>query len=196
MFIDFLCLLYFTLSFQNRRILRKDRMKLYRHLLDCKMAMKCFLRANPLYWAFVPMTIEQAQRSNENDRIDVLSLLDETLKCTETRSKIECDAYVLSLPKPPMGYSFSNRQQRQQYEFFKYKLDVTGPDIDNDLYKATILSVCMLSRLNSCTAILCSSSYSSTRKMYKRISIPDRIHVHNVWSNEFEYHWQCTKNET
>ena len=49
------------------RILRKDRMKLYQHSVRCPVAMQIFLDTNPQYWRFVPMTLEESEKPEQQN---------------------------------------------------------------------------------------------------------------------------------
>ena len=121
------------------RVLRKDRMKLYQHSVRCSTAMQIFLDANPQYWRFVPMTIEESerpeqrtvQRSAPSNRIDF-----------NRRSEEDYRTYVESVPIPPTGYIFSQRQILLQMEYFHEKRDHSLPRQDIDLYHGTIVAVC------------------------------------------------------
>ena len=41
-------------------------MLLYRHSTQCPAAIQMFLDENPRYWRFVPMTVEEASRPEQN----------------------------------------------------------------------------------------------------------------------------------
>ncbi|CAF4892193.1 unnamed protein product, partial [Rotaria sp. Silwood2] len=47
-------------------------------------------------------------------------------------------------PKPPEGYTFSNRQIILQTQYFHQTRDGTLPNQNIDLYNATIVAVCKL----------------------------------------------------
>lgn len=119
-------------------------MKLYRHSIDCYCSMKRFLEANPAYWAFVPMLKEQVDDFDRQFSMATLTTITSDNNVSLKRSHNECEACILSIPKPPIGYGFTKQQRRKQYEFFYHKSDLTGPDVETDLYEASILSVCML----------------------------------------------------
>lgn len=114
-------------------------MKLYQHSTHCSVAMQIFLDANPQYWRFVPMSIEEAQRS-EQQSIPHTYLSDQS--DVNLRSKDDCFMYVEAVPKPPLGYTFSNRQILLQTQYFHKKRDQTLPNPQIDLYDATIVAVC------------------------------------------------------
>ena len=120
-------------------MLRKDRMKLYQHSAHCSAAMQIFLDANPQYWRFVPMLIEDAHKPEQqsishpdlSDQIDL-----------NTRSKKDGLTCVGAIPKPPHGYTFSNRQLLLQAQYFHKKRDQILPNQNIDFYNATIVAVC------------------------------------------------------
>jgi hypothetical protein len=103
------------------------------------MAMQIFLDANPQYWRFVPMSIEQAQRPEQESIPN--SYLSETLD-SNLRSKQDCSVYVEAVPKPPHGFIFSTRQQLLQTKYFHYKQDQILPNLEIDLYDASIIAIC------------------------------------------------------
>ncbi|CAF1203466.1 unnamed protein product [Adineta steineri] len=119
-------------------IVTKDRMKLYQHSARCSAAIQIFLDANRQYWRFIPMTCEEAQTSGEY-MIKRRNLSDEL--DWNRRSKHDTSIYVEAVPQPPNGYIFSNRQVALQMEYFHYKKDINLPNLDIDLYNATIVAV-------------------------------------------------------
>ena len=48
------------------------------------------------------------------------------------------------VPRPPVCYRFSKRQQYEQYHFFKAKLDCASLSRQLDIYQATIVLACNL----------------------------------------------------
>ncbi len=114
-------------------------MKLYQHSVRCPVAMQIFLDANLQYWRFVPMSIEESQRPEQQSlqNSHLSDVLDWNL-----RSKEDCTIYVQAVPKPPTGYTFSTRQLILQTQYFHKKRDQTLPNQDIDLYNATIVAVC------------------------------------------------------
>ncbi|CAF1439543.1 unnamed protein product [Rotaria sordida] len=125
-------------SGKSNDILAKDRMRLYQHSAQCPIALQIFLDANPQYWCFIPMQIEEAQTSEEQiiERANLSNQAD-----LNRRSKHETHIYVESIPKPPNTYVFSNRQIELQSEYFHYKKDKILPNRDIDLYNATIVAL-------------------------------------------------------
>jgi len=126
------------LYFINDRILAKDRMKLYQHSARCPVAMQIFLDANPQYWRFIPMTLEESEKP-EQQIIQTPHFSDELNY--NRRSKEDSLIYVESVPNPPTGYTFSNRQIVLQAQYFYEKKDQNVPNQDIDLYNATIVAV-------------------------------------------------------
>ena len=121
------------------RIVRKDRMKLYQHSVRCPVAMQIFLDANPQYWRFIPMTLEESKKS-EQSCIQRPVLSDEI--DWNIRSKEDCMICLEAVPRPPDGYMFSNRQLVLQIQYFHKKRDDNLPNTGIDLYNATIVAVC------------------------------------------------------
>jgi len=78
------------------------------------VAMQIFLDANPQYWRFVPMSIEESQRP-EQQSIQPPHLPDQL--DWNLRSKEDCFIYLEAVPKPPTGYTFSNRQLLLQTQY-------------------------------------------------------------------------------
>lgn len=128
-------------------------MRLYRHSTLCGTAMQMFLDCNPQYWCCVPMKHTVAEN---DDRI--YQQIPSTINIIANQSSInrknirgdeEVQWYMYNLPLPPAGYRFSQRQQHQQYLFFKYNQDFIMPSSHLDLYNATIIFVCMYSTVFS-----------------------------------------------
>jgi hypothetical protein len=124
--------------FVKFRVLSKDRMKLYQHSAHCAIAMQIFLDANPQYWRFVPMTIEESNKSAEK-HIERLVFADESRMVS--RSKDDCEECIGAVPQPPTGYIFSNRQLILQTQYFHNRRDKDLPRDEIDLYNATIIAV-------------------------------------------------------
>ena len=122
---------------------RKDRMKLYQHSARCPVAMQIFLDANPQYWRFVPMTVTEAGTLEQKTlpRPQVINELE-----AEVRSPEECRLCIEAVPRPPSGYVFSDRQILRQTEYFHKKRDQIRLKYNIDLYHATVVAVCKLSR--------------------------------------------------
>ncbi|CAF3752400.1 unnamed protein product [Rotaria sp. Silwood1] len=121
-----------------KEVLVKDRMKLYQHSARCPVAMQIFLDANPQYWRFVPMTLEESQRP-EQQIVQSLVISDELSHHLRTRR--DCEICVEAVPKPSKGYTFSNRQIMLQTQYFHKLQDKTLPNQTIDLYNATIVAV-------------------------------------------------------
>ena len=120
------------------RVVSKDRMRLYQHSVRCPTAMQIFLDANPRYWRFLPMTMEDAEASLECliQRPVLSNELDWNIRPTD-----DCRLCIEAVPKPPVGYIFSNRQIVSQTEYFHKRQDRNLPNQDIDLYHATIVAV-------------------------------------------------------
>lgn len=119
-------------------------MKLYRHSTRCSAAMQIFLDANPQYWRFIPMTVEESEKP-EQQSIQGPVIYEGAF--WNIRSKEDCKIYVEAVPKTPTGYKFSNRQILLQMQYFHKKRDQMLPNQDIDLYNATIVAVCKFIRL-------------------------------------------------
>ena len=100
--------------------------------------MQIFLDANPHYWRFVPMAIEEAEAPLQSliQRPVLSDQLDWNLRAIE-----DCRVCVEAVPKPPMRHTFSNRQIVLQTEYFHKKRDKNLPNQEIDLYDATIVAV-------------------------------------------------------
>jgi hypothetical protein len=117
-------------------------MRLYQHSTRCPVAMQIFLDANPQYWRFIPMTLEESQ-TPEQQQIQRPILSDEL--DLNIRARNECMACIEAVPRPPRGYIFSNRQIVLQTKYFHTKRDRDMPNQDIDLYNATSVAVCKFS---------------------------------------------------
>ncbi|CAF4165362.1 unnamed protein product, partial [Rotaria sordida] len=123
---------------REENIKSKHRMKLYQHSARCPVAMQFFLDANPQYWRFVPMTLEESTRP-EQQMVTPYTFSEEF--SWTIRSKEDTKVYVDAVPKPPKGLTFFNRQIMLQTRYFHKTRDKTLPNQDIDLYDATILAV-------------------------------------------------------
>jgi len=101
--------------------------------------MQIFLDANPRYWRFVPMSMEEAQ-TPEQQHIQRPQFAEELN--WNLRSKEDSLKCINAVPKPPSAYTFSNRQILLQTTYFHKKQDQILPNQDLDLYNATIVAVC------------------------------------------------------
>lgn len=117
--------------------LRKDRMRLYQHSARCPVAMQIFLDANPHYWPFIPMLIEESETVEQR----TITLTNNTATDSPLRTNDECSLYLQSIPKPPLGFTFSNQQIFLQTKYFQQKRDLILPNQDIDLYNASIVAV-------------------------------------------------------
>ncbi|CAF1247490.1 unnamed protein product [Rotaria sordida] len=123
---------------REENIKSKHRMKLYQHSARCPVAMQFFLDANPQYWRFVPMTLEESTRP-EQQMVTPYTFSEEF--SWTIRSKEDTKVYVDAVPKPPKGLTFFNRQIMLQTRYFHKTRDRTLPNQDIDVYDATILAV-------------------------------------------------------
>lgn len=133
----------------------KDRMRLYRHSTMCGKAVQMFLNCNSHYWCCVPMKNADADQDDfihveipsivhrsHNNSHKTEPLNDQRLLNSSLRTDDEVQSFIDHLPIPPAGYRYSQRQQAEQYLFFKYKRDLLPPSPHLDLYNATIVFVC------------------------------------------------------
>ncbi|CAF3802427.1 unnamed protein product [Rotaria sp. Silwood1] len=132
---------------KSKEVLAKDRMKLYQHSTQCPVAMQIFLDANPQYWRFVPMPLEEAERP-EQKKIEPV-IFSEVF--WNIRSKEDTLICVQAVPKPSHRFTFSNRQIMLQTQFFHKTRDTTLPNPDIDLYNAIIVAILP----ETCTDMLC-----------------------------------------
>ena len=114
-------------------------MKLYQHSSQCPVAMPIFLDTNPQYWPFVPMIIEESQQPEQQSIEHSTEFTDQP--DWNVRSKEDCRQYVEAVPKPPTGYTYSNRQILLQTLYFYQKQDKNLSNQDIDLYHSTIVAV-------------------------------------------------------
>ncbi|CAF2972182.1 unnamed protein product [Rotaria sp. Silwood2] len=114
---------------------RANKQRLYQHFTHCTKALQLFLEYNPEYWSFVPMQVTDAQ-------FDDLSYKDITDNNTKQNLPNMENVYLARVPKPPPGYTFSQRQQDTQREFFENFQPQHGQFYSTlDFYRATIVAV-------------------------------------------------------
>ena len=111
-------------------------MRLYQHSVRCRTAMQMFLDENQRYWRFVPMSEEEANSSAQR-----VSRTTFDMKIDNVRPREQVELFLKSLPTPPTKYTFSRRQQAQQYFFLLTRRDLIMPSMDLDLYNARIIAV-------------------------------------------------------
>ena len=121
------------------RTLRKDRMRLYQHSVRCPVAMQIFLDANPQYWRFIPMSVDESERPEQQSIQQ--NLLSNDMDA-DLRTKEDCLLCLQAVPKPPIGFTFSNRQILLQTHYFQKKRDLILPNQHIDLYNASIVALC------------------------------------------------------
>lgn len=139
------------------RTLTKDRMLLYKHAARCPWTIQIFLNFNPVYWRFVPITVNEAIEQNRHyvlpsslillDLINPTSIGSKDRRAIPATANTRCDETVRScmrhIPQVPSGYTFSTRQRTQQFQYFKDKLDMkTKQDEYIDLFNVAIIAVC------------------------------------------------------
>ena len=107
-------------------------------LLNRKEAMQIFLDANPQYWRFIPMAVDESI-APEQSIIHRPVLSDEINM--QYRTKQDAVACTDAIPRPPTNYVFSNRQLVLQTQYFHQNRDKTLPNMNIDLYQATIVAV-------------------------------------------------------
>ncbi len=125
-------------------------MLLYKHSARCPYAIQIFLDCNPHYWPFIPMPIYEAQQENQfyhHDHFPTTIPHDPTshvVTSSRTRSDHDTGCCMVALPPPfPSDqYTFSLRQSIEQFQFFQTKQDYRLPNLNLDLYDATIIAVC------------------------------------------------------
>ena len=110
-----------------------------------------FLKCQPTYWCFVPMTIEQVMIDDANiTSVDKNILANyqvrDSTDVEEARRRHQRDSTLVrwcidNLPQPPASYQFSFRQRIEQYEFFQCQTDLFHTRF-LDLYNAAIVIAC------------------------------------------------------
>ena len=119
--------------------------KLYEHSTQCPVALNVFIRCQPVYWCFVPISVEQAMADDTGLSSDEASILiDRSAHDTaEPLSPYHRHPSLIhwclrNVPLPPQNYQFSLRQRVEQYGFFRDRLDLF-PTRFLDLYNAAII---------------------------------------------------------
>lgn len=116
-----------------------EHLHLYEHLARCSSALQLFLKYNPNYWAFVPMSIIDADDCDDT----YLHTVRNRMASTVSENEIQLQMFVDDLPPAPHGYRFSQQQHAQQIRFFRREYHRRLPRIEVNLFEATILAVCM-----------------------------------------------------
>ena len=131
-------------------------MLLYKHAARCPWAIQRFLDSNPIYWCFVPMTINETTQSGNVMLPPSLVLLDsinptsiasrdrQAIPETQDRRSDEATRSCMrAIPPAPFGYTYSIRQRCEQFQYFKHKADIkTKPIESSNLFNAAIIAVC------------------------------------------------------
>lgn len=121
-------------------------MWLYQHLTECPFALQMFLNYHPEYWCLIPMKSIDADIDNQ------LHVLRTTVQLPMNRTIRNLDIYTLiqNIPKPPIGYNFSHRQMKQQFDPILHLTPPTEPfQINATLYNMSIVAVCKSSYIYS-----------------------------------------------
>ena len=118
--------------------------------------MQGFLRHNPVYWCFVPLTQAQATAQNRSYTLPNCLVLYDSINATSIGSARQWDISGTSLrradelvrscmrhvPSPPVGYTFSIRQRVEQFQYFKNRVDVnTKPHPTADIFNIALIAV-------------------------------------------------------
>ena len=123
--------IHLHILFYEFRLISDVHTKLYQHSTQCSVALQVFLKCQPAYWCFVPMTKEQvliddvhitaAQRNILAQYADSASIETEINEYQREMTLVRwCVNHV---PAPPLNYQFSLRQKIEQYEFFRDRSD-------------------------------------------------------------------------
>lgn len=120
---------------KTREITRKDTMRLYQHPRHCSTVIQSFLNQNTDYWIFVPMLNADANQENRS----VPSINRTAAAPEEHRGDIQ--KCLSALPKPPLGYKFSNSQLQQQYEFFALQAYKKFINVNYLVYHSKIIAL-------------------------------------------------------
>ena len=120
------------------------------------MALNVFLRCQPIYWCFVPITVEQAMADDSGLTSTEASIL------MEGSAKATADSVspyhrppslihwcLRNVPLPPSTHQFSLRQRIEQYGFFRDRLDLF-PTRFLDLYNAAMVMTSQYAHLPAC----------------------------------------------
>ena len=127
-----------------------DKMRLYRHLARCPVALRSFLSSNPNYWCFIPLPWEEALADNivylPNASTTNSQLM--TMMSHSFTNYQEVAGQLDYISLPPAAYTFSYRQQQNQRQFFERLSHSTSfltnnsmPYTPLDLYKVAIIAV-------------------------------------------------------
>jgi hypothetical protein len=137
-------------------------MRLYKHAARCPWAIELFLKSNPIYRCFVPVTVHEAMEHDRNYIPPPTLLLHDTINPTsigsryrddvqgsvDTRSDEAVRSYMRQIPPLPTGYTFSIRQRIEQFQYFKNKKDMSmKPDQFVNLFNSVVIAVCKYSQI-------------------------------------------------
>lgn len=128
------------------RDLFKDGQLLYRHSARCPTALQWFLDCNPIFWPFVPMSREEADKDNAHYQVPTSVPTDPSsplITAPRTRSDLQAGSVMSRLPPlPDHRYTFSTRQCVEQFQLLKDERNRFEPNPHLDLYNATLVAVC------------------------------------------------------
>ena len=124
--IDFTYVL-FSISFFSRFIFSYfrneavDKMRLYRHLARCPVALRSILYSNPNYWCFIPLPWEEALADNivylPNASTTNSQLM--TMMFISFTDNQEVAGQLDYASLPPTACTFLYRQRQNQRQFFE-----------------------------------------------------------------------------
>jgi hypothetical protein len=150
----------------------ESQTKLYEHSTQCAVALNVFLRCQPIYWCFVPITVEQAMADDSGLTSTEASIL---MEGSEKATADSVSPYhrppslihwcLRNVPLPPSTHQFSLRQRIEQYGFFRDRLDLF-PTRFLDLYNAAMVMTSQYAHLHACMlAFISNLSLPSTVTM-------------------------------
>ena len=132
-------------------------MLLYKHAARCPKTIEIFLKFNPIYWRFLPITNHEAIQQSRNyvipsslvilDSIHPTSIASknrEAIAATPTtRSDEKVRTCMRNIPVVPPGYTFSISQRIKQFQYFKHKLDIKIKQDDSiNLFIVALIAIC------------------------------------------------------
>ena len=116
-----------------------EHLHLYEHLARCSSTLQLFLKYNTIYWAFVPMSIIDAEDHDDT----YLPRGINRMKSTVSEDEIQLQMFLDDLPPVPHGYRFSKQQYEHQIQFFRREYYRRLPKVVVNLFEATMIAVCM-----------------------------------------------------
>lgn len=146
--------IYISLVYRTKS---KDRMRLYRHAARCPWSIQVFLKYNPVYWCFIPITVRDAMEQDRHYVLPSSLIIHDTINPTSigsryrqhiqetpnTRSDEQVRSCIRQIPPLPLNYTFSICQRVEQFQYFKNRFDITiQPNSSIDIFNASIIAVC------------------------------------------------------